>query len=193
MDAEERVLKGKIADMQANMADYERRLQETPQIEKQLAALSRTLSSTSNRYWVMRDKQFAAEMGETLETQSKGEEMILIEPPRLPLKPFEPNRGAIITLAFLFALVAGVSVTQLADAMDKSIRSAAAIVTLQGVPPLVEVPYIFSDLELAHAAKRKRMTLASIGPVLLASIVIMHFTVFPLDVLWYALANRLGF
>ncbi len=141
----------------------------------------------------MRDKQFVAEMGETLETQNKGEAMILIEPPRIPLKPYKPNRGAIITLAFLFALVAGVGITQLADAMDQSIRSGAAIVALQGVPPLVEVPYIYSDLELAHTARMKRITLASIAPVLLAGIIIMHFTVFPLDVLWYSIANRLGF
>jgi succinoglycan biosynthesis transport protein ExoP len=193
LDAEENVLQTKIAKINADMADYEQRLHETPQIEKELAALSRTLSSTSNRYWVMRDKQFAAEMGETLETQSKGEEMILIEPPRVPLKPYKPNRGAIITLAFLFALVAGFGITQLADAMDKSIRSGAAIVALQGVPPLVEVPYIYSDLELAHTARMKRMTLASIAPVFLAGIIIMHFTVFPLDVLWYSIANRLGF
>jgi hypothetical protein len=140
----------------------------------------------------MRDKQFAAEMGETLESESKGEEMILIEPPRVPLKPYKPNRGAIITLALLFALVAGVGVTQLADSMDKSIRSSAAIVAMQGVPPLVEVPYIFNDLDIAHTARVRRIALASVAPVLLICVIVLHFTVLPLDVLWYAIANRIG-
>jgi len=192
LDAEEQALRGKIAKLKAQMIDYERRLMETPQVEKELAALSRTLNSTSNRYWVMRDKQFAAEMGETLETESKGEEMILIEPPRVPLRPYKPNRGAIITLAFLFAIVAGIGITQLADSMDKSIRGSSAIVALQGVPPLVEVPYIINGLDIAHTARIRKVALAGAAPVLLICVIIMHFTVLPLDVLWYAIANRIG-
>lgn len=192
LDAEEQNLRDKIAELYADMADYEQRLMETPQVEKELAALQRTLSSTSNRYWVMRDKQFAAEMGETLETESKGEEMILLEPPRLPLLPFKPNRGAIITLAFLFAMVAGIGITQLVDSIDKSIRNSAAILAIQGVPPLVEVPYIFSQQELMQAAKVRKFALASAAPAILILVLIMHFTVLPLDVLWYALASRIG-
>ena len=185
-------MRGKIAKLNVDMADYERRLMATPQVEKELAALSRTLNSTSNRYWVMRDKQFAAKMGETLETESKGEMMTLIEPPRLPLLPYKPNRGAIITLAIMFALVAGIGVTQLADSMDKSIRSSSAIVAVQGVPPLVEVPYITNDIDLAHAARVKRVALAGAAPALLICAIVMHFTVLPIDVLWYAIANRIG-
>ena len=192
LDAQEQNLRTKIAKLNADLVDYEQRVRDTPQVEKDLAALTRTLNSTSNRYWVMRDKQFAAKMGETLESENKGEEMILIEPPRVPLKPFKPNRGAIITLALLFALVAGVGVTQLADSMDKSIRGSAAIVALQGVPPLVEVPYIFNDLDIAHAARMKKIALASAVPVVLICVIILHFTVLPLDVLWYAIANRIG-
>jgi uncharacterized protein involved in exopolysaccharide biosynthesis len=122
----------------AKQDDYEARLMRTPQIEKDLAALSRELSSTTNRYWVMRDKQFAAQMGETIETSAKGEEMILIEPPRVPLLPFKPDRTAIFALSFLFALVAGLAITQLFDGLDNSIRGSAGIASVQGVPPIAE-------------------------------------------------------
>lgn len=193
ISAEEYAIKKQTDRLRTDMADYERRLMETPQVEKELAALSRTLSSTSNRYWVMRDKQFAAEMGETLETENKGEEMVLIEPPRVPLKPYKPNRGAIVTLSLLFALVAGIGITQLVDSMDKSIRSASAIVGVQGQPPLVEVPYIFSDDELLQHARVKKMAVAGLAPLLLIAVMIVHFTVLPIDVLWYSVMNRIGF
>ncbi|MGI9292311.1 MAG: hypothetical protein ACR2QG_13690 [Gammaproteobacteria bacterium] len=192
-DSEEAALKAEEGDLRAKLEDYESRLTQTPQIEKELAALQRTLSSTSNRYWVLRDKQFAAVMGETLETASKGEEMILIEPARVPLRPFKPNRGAIIMLAALFALVAGVGVTQLADALDHSIRDSAAIINVQGVPPLVEIPYIFNQDELASALKMRKLMIASIPVALITLITIVHFVLQPLDVLFYALAARLGF
>jgi len=190
--ANESAVNLQMTKLYADMAEYERRLTLTPQIEKELAALQRTLSSTSNRYWVMRDKQFAAEMGETLETESKGEQMILLEPPRVPLVPFKPNRGAIITLAILFALVAGVGATQLVDSMDKSIRSSAAVISIQGVPPLVEVPYIVNPVEIAHAARLKKLALVSVAPALIFMVLVLHFTFLPLDVLWYSIANRLG-
>lgn len=193
VDADEKRLNGQIADYRAELAEYEERLMETPQVEKEMAALSRTLSSTSNRYWVMRDKQFTAEIGETLETESKGEELILLEPPRVPLRPYKPNRGAIVILSILFALVAGVGVTQFADALDRSIRSSASIVSVQGVPPLVEVPYIYTAQELAGAARMKRAALISVAPLILCVAVIAHFTILPLDVLWYSIANRIGF
>jgi hypothetical protein len=141
----------------------------------------------------MRDKQFSTEMGETLEEENKGESMILIEPPRVPLKPYKPNRQAIITLALLFALVAAVGVTQLADALDKSIREASAIISVQGVPPIVEVPYIYTDTELAHSARIKRVAIASTPVVAIVGLLIVHFVIMPLDVLWYSLASRVGF
>jgi len=192
IDAEEQAIKSTMAKLRAEMVEYERRLTETPQVERELAALSRTLSSTSNRYWVMRDKQFAAEMGESLETESKGEQMVLVEPPRLPIKPYKPNRGAIIMLTILFALVAGIGITQLADSLDKSINDAAALVSVQGSEPLAEIPYIYTDAELAKVAKLKKLTLAGAVPLLFCIALLLHFTVLPLDVLWYSLANRIG-
>jgi uncharacterized protein involved in exopolysaccharide biosynthesis len=193
LDAEKAALNLKERELRSRMADYETRLMETPNIEKELAALTRKLSSTSNRYWVLRDKQFAAEMGVTLESQNKGEEMVLIEPARVPLKPFKPNRPAIITLTFLFALVAGVGITQLVDALDKSIRDSAGIISVQGVSPLVEIPYIYNDAELEQALKLRKMAIAAVPAMVLVMVVIVHFVLQPLDVLFYALAARLGF
>jgi succinoglycan biosynthesis transport protein ExoP len=193
IEAEEAAIAAEQKELRSRLVDYERRLTQTPQIEKQLASINRTLSSTSNRYWVLRDKQFAAVMGETLETSRKGEEMILLEPARVPLKPFKPNRSAIIALAVLFSLVAGVGVTQLADALDHSIRDSAGIMSVQGLPPLIEIPYIFNEIELASSDRIRKVAIASIPVGLLGLIAIVHFVLQPLDVLFYALIARLGF
>jgi succinoglycan biosynthesis transport protein ExoP len=193
LTAEEVALKEEQAELRSRMKDYERRLMETPQIEKQLASLSRELNSTSSRYWVLRDKQFAAEMGEILEVGSKGESMKLIEPARVPLTPVKPNRPAIVLLTFLFALVAGVGVTQLVDGLDKAIYKATSIISVQGTAPLIEIPYIYTEDDLGQALKMRKMMFASLPAMLLLSMVILHFTFRPLDVLFYAVLARLGF
>jgi uncharacterized protein involved in exopolysaccharide biosynthesis len=190
--AEERAYLAERVELLKRLADYESRLQRTPQVEKELATMMRTLSSTTNRYWVMRDKQFTAEIGETLETNAKGEQLILIEPARVPFQPFEPDRGAILTLAFLFALVCGMGATQFAAALDHSIRTTAAITNVQGVPPLVEIPYIFNEAEVAHARKLRQIGLAATPAVAIVLAIIIHFVVVPLDVLWFTALQRLG-
>ena len=192
LDIEEQGIAANRIELKRRMADYESRLMATPQIEKELATLTRELSSTANRYWVMRDKQFTAEMGETLETQAKGEEMIIIEEPRVPLQPYKPDRGAILTLTLLFAVVCGIAITQLADALDHSIRGAAAITNVQGEPPLVEIPYIYSQEEIERARRLKRIGLAAAPAVAVVLAIIVHFAVMPLDVLFFTALRRLG-
>ncbi len=189
---EEHAFLNEQADLNKKLLEYELRLQRTPQVEKELASIQRTLASTTNRYWVMRDKQFTAEIGETLETNAKGEQLVLIEPARVPLLPFKPDRGAILALAFLFALVCGLGITQLADALDHSIRGAAAITNVQGVPPLVEIPYIFNEVEIARARKIRKIGLMAMPAVAIVLAIIIHFVVVPLDVLWFTALQRLG-
>ena len=118
--------------------------------------------------------------------------MILLEPPRVPLRPVKPNRPAFITLALLFALVAGIGVTQLADSLDRSIRDSAGIISVQGVSPLVEIPYIFNEAEMAQSLKYRKAAIASVPAFVVLLIVVVHFTFQPLDVLFYAVAARLG-
>ena len=140
----------------------------------------------------MRDRQFTAEMGETLETQSKGERLVLIEPPRLPLRPFKPDRQAIIALALLFAIVAGIAVTQFADALDKSIRGSAAIENIQGAAPLAEIPYIYSKDELEKSRRLRKLGFAAAPAAAAVVAVLVHFTLMPLDVLFFTALQRLG-
>lgn len=184
LDAEESGLRAEQQKLRAKQSDYERRLMRTPQIEKNLASLSRELSSTTNRYWVMRDKQFAAQVGETLETAAKGEEMVLIEPPRVPLLPYKPDRSAILALAFLFAAIAGLAITQLIDGMDHSIRGANDVRVIQGVSPIVEIPYITTEAEVANMKRMRKMALFASPAVLVIAMLIVHFAVTPLDLLW---------
>lgn len=192
LDSEERAMIAEKAKLRRSLLDYEQRLLQTPQVERELNALAREVSTAQNRYWVMRDKQFSAQVGETLETESMGERFTLVESPNLPLRPSKPNRQAIIMLALLFALVAGVGVTQFADAMDKSIHSAAAIEHIQGAPPIIEVPFITNESDRQRARRLRILALAGTPAAILLVAIVVHFAVMPLDVLFYSAMQRIG-
>jgi len=190
---DEEALKKERAELRGQLSDYEQRLMRTPQVEREMAALSRELNSVSNRYWVLRDKQFGAEMGQELELQAKGERFSLVEPPDVPLKPFAPDRFSIIMLSVLVGFVFGVAVTQVADALDDSIYGSAAIEGIQGSPPIIEIPVMAGPVEgrsLAFNAKYAWM--ASIPAAIIVLLLVVHFVIKPLDVIFFAVLRTLG-
>jgi len=178
--------------LEADLIDYEKRLMRMPLVERELSALSRELNSVSNRYWVLRDKQFGAEMGQTLELQSKGERFTLIEPPAVPLRPFAPDRPSIFVLSLLVGLVLGVAITQLADALDDSIYSSAAVEMIQGSPPIVEIPVIASLDKQGLALNPKYLVIGAIPVTIALLLLIVHLFIKPLDVLFFAGLRALG-
>jgi len=192
LEVDERSLRSERTELRQQLTDYESRLMRTPQVEREMAGLSRELSSVSNRYWVLRDKQFGAEMGQNLELQSKGERFALVEPAAVPLKPFAPDRFAIILLACLIGFVVGVGVTQVADALDDAIYTSAAIFQVQGSPPIVEIPLIVMPAYGIRAVSPKMIVLGSIPVAIIGLLLFVHLIIRPLDVLFFSLLRALG-
>jgi len=196
LDVDEQALVSERNALRAQLLDYERRLMRTPQVEREMAALSRELNSVSNRYWVLRDKQFGAEMGQELEMQSKGERFTLVEPADVPLRPFAPDRLSIILLSVLVGLVFGVAVTQVADALDDSIYGSGAIISIQGAPPLIEVPVMDVPNQggALHGlmARLPSLWVVAVPASLVVLLLVVHFVVKPLDVLFFSALRAVG-
>ncbi len=195
LEVDERALASERNKLRAKLDDYEARMLRTPQVEREMAGLARELSSVSNRYWVLRDKQFGAQMGQNLELQSKGERFSLVEPAAVPLEPFAPDRLAIIVLSILLGLIFGVAVTQVADALDDAIYNADAIIGIQGTPPIIEVPIIIANGggEGARLISLKMIVLGAIPVVFIVLLLLVHLLIKPLDVIFFSVSRAIGF
>jgi uncharacterized protein involved in exopolysaccharide biosynthesis len=180
------------AQVRARIAEYETNIGETSEVERQLSALQRKLASSTASYQAARDRSFTAQLGQSLETQSKGERFTLVEPPDLPLAPASPNRPVLLVLLLLLTLAAGFGWPQVAESMDSSLHSARAIERVQGTPPIAEIPLIQTAVD--NTRKRNvRVSALVVAPVVLAiAAVAVHFLVINLDVLWYVALRRLG-
>jgi uncharacterized protein involved in exopolysaccharide biosynthesis len=190
--AEEQALRTETLELRRKLADYENRLLETPKVEQAYYALQRELQTAIQRYIAMRERQFGAEMGEALEMQSKGERFVLVEPPNLPLEPSTPNRPALLLMLMILAPALGIGLVPLKESMDHAIWGAKMLDSIQGGPPIAEIPVILTHQEAKRARVVKYLTWAG-GPafVLLAAVVI-HFAYRPLDVIWYVTLRKLG-
>ena len=173
------------AELKAKLLDYEKRVQNTPDVERQYLALVRDWENTNNRYREMRAKQMEAQIAEQLERKSKGERFSVIEPPLLPEKPIKPNRPVIALLGFILAMVAAGGFVVMNETLDKTIRKTSQILDITGALPIAVIPYI--QLEEDVTANRNRMfiVLGVLAAGIILSLLLVHWLWTPLDVLWF--------
>ena len=192
MESQERSLVSKQAELRARRDEVERKALRSSEVEKQLSALYRRLNSATQSYQATREKAFVSKMGQAMETQSKGERFSLVEPPDTPLLPSSPNRPVLLALLIVLVLAVGFGWPQVAESMDGSITSARALERVQGAPPIAEIPLIETAEDHKHVRKIRIGALLIAPAVLAVLLLLVHFLVIPLDVLWYVLLRKFG-
>lgn len=188
-----RSLRKMSAELKEKLSDFEARLIKSPQVEREYRDLTRDYDNAMSKYKEVKAKQLEAELAEALERENKGERFSLIEPPLIPEKPSKPNRLAILFLGFIFSLAGGVGTVAVTEAMSDAIKDADGLMQVIGEPPLITIPYIEIESERERRdVIRKKMLIAGAGAVVLI-VIMFHFLIMPLDVLWYVVMRRLGF
>ncbi|MGB8337970.1 MAG: hypothetical protein WCD07_02430 [Burkholderiales bacterium] len=191
-NSELRSLKVKQAQVKARMADYESRLQQAPQVEREYLDLSRDRENAVRRYQEIKTKLAEAQVGQELEKDRKGERFSLIDPPQAPERADRPNRPLLLLIGFLFSLGSGVAYGGVAEAIDKAIRGSNALSVLLQVPVLASVPYIpnKSDEGNAHLSQMMNALLVLVG--ISTILLVLHMLWMPLDVAWFVLLRKIG-
>ncbi len=179
-------------ELEAKINEYEKRITESPQVEKKYRNLARDYENALAKYQEIKAKQMEAELAETLEKQNKSERLSLVEPPQLPEEPESPNRRAIMFLGFIFSLVGGFGIAATTEALDSSIHGARGVVKVVGMPPLAVIPLITNLADRRQKALRRLISVALVMLVIAGSCVLIHLFFMPLDVLWYSILRRLG-
>lgn len=184
LDAQGKMLKEKIAQ-------NERAMILTPKVEQGLEVLIRDRDSAQKKYEEIRSKKVSAQIAESLESESKSERFILLEPPILPEKPFKPNRVKIVALGFFLALASSVGTLLMMASFDQQIRGADALAHVLGHRPLAVIPYLYIKEEWE---RRKRLIKSVITLTVIAVITIavaLHFLYMPLNILLVKIFARL--
>jgi polysaccharide biosynthesis transport protein len=191
-NSELRQLKTKQGQLKARVTDYETRLQQTPQVEREYLDLSRERENALKRYQEIKAKLSDAQVAQELEKDRKGERFSLIDPPQWPERADRPNRPLLLLVGLLFSLGTGVAYGGLAEALDKAIRGSNTLSALIPVPVLASVPYISTtkDISGGRWAQLMNFLLAAVGISTL--LLLLHIFWMPLDVAWFVLLRKLG-
>jgi succinoglycan biosynthesis transport protein ExoP len=171
--------------LKAKLAEYEKRLQQTPEVERKYLELTRDYDNSVKRYQEISSKRNEAQVGQEMEKERKGERFSLIDPPQLPEQPVKPNRPAIIILGFLLSMAGGVGYAAVGESMDSSVRGARGVMTALEAPPLSVIPYLRNNEDIARIEKTKRIVITVLASSFILFLVLVHFFWTPLDVLWF--------
>ena len=185
-------LKKKKAQLKAKLAEYEKRLTETPQVERQYTALKREWENAVAKYQELKAKEMQARVAQQLETERKGERFSLIDPPALPEEPIKPNRPAIVVLSLILAIASGLGYAAVAESLDTSIRGTKGVLAAVNTMPLAVIPYLESELEKRRRKVSRWRTATVMVTVAVAAVLLVHFFVTPLDVLWFRALRKVS-
>jgi uncharacterized protein involved in exopolysaccharide biosynthesis len=179
-------------ELRAKLDDYQRRMAQSPAVERQFRELARDLDSAQLKYQEIRSKETEAQVSQNLETENKGERFTMIEPPLPPEKPISPPRFLMLAAGFVLSLAGGVGGTVMRDKLDASVRGVRDMRLLLTVPPLAAIPRIVTRAEKKKHKRVVRYAWLGAFASLSTLVMVVHFLVVPLDVLWLGLLRRFG-
>ena len=135
-DMEIKRLTDETAAISEQISKYFSRIERTPAREQDMAALLREYESTKDNYERLLKKSQEAQQAENLEKRQKGEQFRVIDPARLPERPFSPDIPKILLVSLLAGLGGGLAAAFLREQMDRSFHDAADVEITLGLKVL---------------------------------------------------------
>jgi polysaccharide chain length determinant protein (PEP-CTERM system associated) len=128
--------------VKAQINSYRGRIENTPLREQAMTLISRDYQNTKENYQTLSKKSQEAQQAENLERRQKGEQFKIIDPGRIPEKPFRPDIPKILLFGLLLGMGSGFGLAFFREQMDRSFRDAEDLETTLGFKVLTNIPKI---------------------------------------------------
>ena len=145
-----------LAAAQNEESRLERIVQSAPNVLAQVQDLDRDYGVLKKNYQELVARREAAQIADNADTRTQKIQFRIVDPPRLPLFPAEPNRPMLVSVVLLFGIGAGFAAPLLMMQLD---RSFATIAQLRGLG----VPILGSVTRLSLGAARRREAIQLVG------------------------------
>lgn len=124
------------------IAAYQKRIEAEPTREAELAELTRDYDTLQQTYRALLVKKQESQISFNLERRQIGEQFRILDPARMPEKPFSPNRMALYPGAGLLGLGIGFGLALLLEAFDRSLRNEEDVRSALGLSVLATIPLV---------------------------------------------------
>jgi polysaccharide chain length determinant protein (PEP-CTERM system associated) len=142
VDMEIQRLHQEDAKVKNQIVQYRERIENTPAREQGLAILTRDYNNTRESYASLLKKSQEAQQAENLERRQKGEQFKIIDPARIPEKPYRPDVPKILFIGLFLGFFSGVAAAFFREQMDRSFRDGEDLQVALGFKVLANIPRI---------------------------------------------------
>ncbi len=156
-----------IERLKAVAIDYQRRVDSLPGHESELTALMRDYDTVQKIYGSLLAKKEDSKISANLERQQVGEQFKMLDPARLPERPYTPNRVRIALIGLALGLVFGVGLAGFLEYRDTTLRTEDEIVKMLVLPVVAAIPMLISVVD--RRRRRRNIVLATVASVLLVA------------------------
>jgi polysaccharide biosynthesis transport protein len=143
-----------IAALNARIGEYQRRLNEEPASEQQLADLTRGYEQSKTNYDELLKKENESRMATNMEQLQQGERFTILDPPSLPLKPAFPNRLKMCGMGFVVGVILGALIVGILEFLDDRLHSDKEIKKLLPASVISEVPEVLTVKDQHRSTRR---------------------------------------
>ncbi len=173
------------AALQEFMSKYAADLASVPAEEFRFSRLKEEVDSANRLYQMWQEQAASMQIAKAVQSSKVSDLLVLLEPAKLPLAPFAPEKRNIFVLAIFMGAALGFGTAILIEYLDMTLKSVEEIEHVLGLPILGAVPRMQAAV-LADFEARRRNRLRVLVP---ATVV----TVIALAVLsWYLLTQGPG-
>ena len=141
-DLEIERLKEEEGRIQAQIARYRERIENTPIREQAITDLTRDYQNTREAYNALLQRTQEAQRAENLERRQKGEQFRIVDPARVPEKPFKPDIPKVLLIGLFMAGGVGLGTAFFREQMDRSFRDAGDLEATLGLRVIANIPKI---------------------------------------------------
>ncbi|MBU0544260.1 MAG: hypothetical protein KKH97_02830, partial [Proteobacteria bacterium] len=126
-------LQGEQASIGTQLNRYRARIENIPSREQEMASLMREYQKTKESYETLYKKSQAAQQAENLEIRQKGEQFRIIDPARLPEKPFSPDIPKVLLIGLVLCLGCSFGMVIIREQLDTTFHDAGDVEVTLGL------------------------------------------------------------
>ena len=139
------------------VGEYQKRLEAAPTRETELIELTRDYDTLHRMYTSLLAKSEESKLSVNLETRQVGQQFRILEPARVPPRPFSPNRTRLYAMGAFGGLGLGMAIVFLIVYKDSSLKTDDDVVVSLGIPVLALVPMIKTTVDDRRLRQRRLM------------------------------------
>jgi succinoglycan biosynthesis transport protein ExoP len=154
--------------LKATVEQYQKRLNQTPVREQQLAGVLRNYDQLKQDYADLLNKESQSRMAADLEKRQEGQQFRVVDQPSLPTVPSSPKRVTISLGGAAAGALLGLMLAFFVDSKDHSFRSEKSLSQSFPLPLVVGVPLLFTNTETRSRSLNRTFEWVGGGCLLLA-------------------------